>query len=247
VEIWEAGAKFTLFDNRFQLNLAAFTIEYNDKQEDIVKPGTDGQATLTVVQNASSATMEGIEMDFTWVIAEGLSLRGNVGLLDASFDDFMASSATGMVDLSGIALRRAPDMTAGLGLLFERQMAEGHFFVATLNYTWKDDYYISASTNGGDKTIPAAQGGAGFTDNPSLVDAFGIVDASINWETENWTISLFGKNLTDETYLMSFLDVGGNVVAAGANDSTPVYAPGAWSFGTANRPRYFGAEIQLKF
>ena len=247
VESWEAGAKFTLFDNRFQLNLAAFTIEYNDKQEDIVKPGTDGQATLTVVQNASSATMEGIEMDFTWVIAEGLSLRGNVGLLDASFDDFMASSATGMVDLSGIALRRAPDMTAGLGLLFERQMAEGHFFVATLNYTWKDDYYISASTNGGDKTIPVAQGGAGFTDNPSLVDAFGIVDASINWETENWTVSLFGKNLTDETYLMSFLDVGGNVVAAGANDPTPVYAPGAWSFGTANRPRYFGAEVQLKF
>ena len=247
VESWEAGAKFTLFDNRFQLNLAAFTIEYNDKQEDIVKPGTAGQATLTVVENASTATMEGVEMDFTWVIAEGLSLRGNVGLLDASFDDFMASSATGMVDLSGIALRRAPDMTAGLGLLFERQMAEGHFFVATLNYTWKDDYYISASTNGGDKTIPVSQGGAGFSNNPSLVEAFGIVDASINWETENWTISLFGKNLTDETYLMSFLDVGGNVVATGPSDPTPQYAPGGWSFGTANRPRYFGAEVQLKF
>lgn len=247
VKSWEAGAKFTMLDNRFQLNLAAFTIKYDDKQEDIVKPGTDGQATLTVVQNASSATMEGLEMDFTWVIAQGLSLRGNVGLLDASFDDFMTSSATGMVDLSGLGLRRAPDMTAGLGLLFERQMVEGHFFVATLNYTWKDDYYISASTNGGDKTIPVSQGGAGFSDNPSLVESFGIVDASINWETENWTISVFGKNLTDETYLMSFLDVGGNVVATGANDSTPIYAPGAWSFGTANRPRYFGAEIQIKF
>ena len=247
VESWEAGAKFTMFDNRFQLNLAAFTIEYNDKQEDIVKPGTDGQATLTVVQNASTAKMEGLEMDFIWVVTEGLSLRGNVGLLDASFDDFMASSATGMVDLSGIALRRAPDMTAGLGLLFERQMAEGHFFVATLNYTWKDDYYISASADGGDKTSPVAAGGAGYTNNPSLVEAFGLVDASINWETENWTISLFGKNLTDETYLMSFLDVGGNNVASGPNNTTPVYAPGAWSFGTPNRPRYFGAEIQLKF
>jgi len=247
VESWEAGAKFNMFDNRFQLNLAAFTIEYNDKQEDIVKPGTDGQATLTVVQNASTATMEGLEMDFIWVVTEGLSLRGNVGLLDASFDNFMASSATGMVDLSGIALRRAPDMTAGLGLLFERQMAEGHFFVATLNYTWKDDYYISASADGGDKTIPVAAGGAGYTNNPSLVEAFGLVDASINWETENWTISLFGKNLTDETYLMSFLDVGGNNVASGPNNTTPVYAPGAWSFGTPNRPRYFGAEIQLKF
>ena len=247
VKSWEAGAKFILFDNRVQLNVAAFSIKYDDKQEDIVKPGTDGQTTLTVVENASSATMEGFEMDFAWVITEGLSLRGNVGLLDASFDDFMASSATGMVDLSGIALRRAPDMTAGLGLLFEKQMVEGHWFVATLNYTWKDDYYISASTNGGDKTIPVAQGGAGYSDNPSLVDSFGLLDASINWESENWTVSLFGKNLTDETYLMSFLDVGGNVVAKGANDPTPTYAPGAWSFGTPNRPRYFGVEVQLKF
>jgi len=126
-------------------------------------------------------------------------------------------------------------------------MAEGHFFVATLNYTWKDDYYISASADGGDKTIPVAAGGAGYTNNPSLVEAFGLVDASINWETENWTISLFGKNLTDETYLMSFLDVGGNNVASGPNNTTPVYAPGAWAFGTPNRPRYFGVEVQLKF
>jgi iron complex outermembrane receptor protein len=247
VKSWEAGAKFTMFDNRFQLNLAAFTVKYEDKQEDIVKPGEDGQATLTVVQNASSATMEGLEMDFTWVLTEGLSLRGNVGLLDASYDDFLTSSATGTVDLSGVSLRRAPDMTAGLGMVFERQMAEGHWFVATVNYTWKDDYYISASADGGDKTIPAALGGAGYVDNPSKVDAFGLLDASINWETENFTISLFGKNLTDETYLMSFLDVGGNNVATSATDTTPVYAPGSWSFGTPNRPRYFGAEIQIKF
>ena len=240
VESWEIGAKFTMFDNRFQLNLAAFTVEYDDKQEDIVKPGEDGQATLTIVENASSAKMEGVEMDFTWVITEGLSLRGNVGLLDASYDEFMTSSATGMVDKSSIDLRRAPDMTAGLGLLFEREMAAGHFLVATLNYTYKDDYYISATANA-DHSV------AGYIDNPSKVDAFGLLDASINWETENWTISLFGKNLTDEVYLMSFLDVGANVVAAGPNNATPVYAPGLWSFGTPNRPRYFGAEVQLKF
>ena len=139
-------------------------------------------------------------MDFTWIITEGLSLRGNVGLLDASYDDFLTSSATGIVDKSSISLRRAPDMTAGLGMLFERQMAEGHWFVASVNYTWKDDYYISATANA-DHSV------AGYVDNPSKVDAFGLLDASINWETENFTVSLFGKNLTDETYLMSFLDV----------------------------------------
>ena len=28
---------------------------------------------------------------------------------------------------------------------------------------------------------------------------------------------------------------------------TPTYAPGLWTFGTMNRPRYFGAEVQYKF
>lgn len=240
VESWEIGGKLMFLDNRLQLNLAAFTVKYDDKQEDIVKPGTGGQTTLTVVENASSATIDGIELDFTWVIAAGLSLRGNIGLIDAKYDDFLVESATGIVDKSDIDLRRAPDMTAGLGALFERQLGNGHWFFATLNYTWKDDYYISATANA-DHSV------AGYVDNPSKVDSFGLLDASINYEAEHWTFSVFGKNLTNERYLMSFLDVGANVVAASATDVTPVYAPGLWSFGTPNRPRYFGAELQVKF
>ena len=216
VKSWEAGTKLTLMDNRFQINLAAFSLKYDDKQETIVKPGQDGQATLTVVENASSAKIEGLEMDFKWILLEGLSLSGNVGLLDASYDDYVVPSATGIVDQTSRALLRAPDMTAGLGVLFERQMGEGHWFVATLNYTWKDDYYISSTAN-----LDHSPGG--YIDNPSKVDALGILDASINWETERWTISLFGKNLTDETYLMH-LDVGANVVATSATNSAPTYA-----------------------
>lgn len=240
VEQWEVGVKSTLLDNTLQLNVTLFSIDYNDKQEDIVKPGTDGQATLTVVQNASTASIEGLEMDFTWIVAAGFSLRGNIGLLDAEFDSYLVESATGMVDLSGLDLRRAPEMTAGLGALWEHELSNGGFIIANLNYTWKDDYYISATAN-------LDHSPAGYTDNPSKVDSFGIVDASINYETEHWTFSVFGKNLTDEEYLMSFLDVGANGVATSATDSTAVYAPGAWSFGTPNRPRYFGAEVQYKF
>ena len=241
VEQWELGTKLTLLENTLQLNVSVFTIAYDDKQEDIVKPGTDGQTTLTIIENASSATIDGIEIDFNWYLAAGLSLRGNVGLLDASFDDFLADSATGLVDLSGIELRRAPEMTAGLTALWERQLSNGNFVIANLSYTWKDDYYVSATAN-----IDHTPGGyVGF--NPSKVDSFGIVDASINYETANWTFSVYGKNLTDEVYLMSFLDVGANNVATSATDRSPTYAPGLWSFGTPNRPRYFGAEVQFKF
>ncbi len=243
VEAWELGFKSSWMDNRVTLNGSIFDVSYDDKQEDIVKPGEDGQATLTVVENAATASINGVELELAWMIASGLSLRGNIGLLDAKFDEYLVSSATGTVDKSGIELRRAPDMTMGLGLLWEHELANGAFLVANMAYTWKDDYYISASTS-----VPKPNyGGGDESFNPSKVDAFGLLDASINYETENWTVSIFGKNLTDENYFMSFLDVGGNVVAAGPDDTTAVYAPGLWSFGTLNRPRYFGAEVRYKF
>ena len=66
-------------------------------------------------------------------------------------------------------------------------------------------------------------------------------------ETENWRLSLFGKNLGDEDYLLHFLDVAFSVKFSSASLSTPVYVPGLWSFGTVNRPRYFGVEFEAKF
>ena len=98
VESWEAAANLTLADNRFQVNLAVFSLKYDNKQETIFKPGTGGQTTLTVVQNASSAEIEGLEMDLKWVVAEGLTSSANVGLLDAGYDDYVVPSATGIFD-----------------------------------------------------------------------------------------------------------------------------------------------------
>ena len=238
---WELGTKLTMLENTLHLNFSVFTIAYDDKQEDIIKLGTDGQATVTIIENASSATINGVEFDFTWYLAEAFSVRGNVGFLDASFDDFLANSVTGVVDLSDIEMRRAPEMTAGLTALWERQLSNGNVVIANLSYAWKDDYYVSATANA-DHT---PGGYIGF--NPSKVDSFGIVDASINYETDHWTFSVFGKNLTDEVYLMSFLDDSANNIATSTTDPTPTYAPGLWSFGTPNRPRYFGAEVQFKF
>ncbi len=243
VESWEAGFKSSWMDNRLTLNGSIFEVDYENKQEDLVLPGAAGQATVTVVANAAKASITGLELEMAWMIAAGLSFRGNIGLLDASFDEYEISSVTGVVDKSSMELRRAPDMTMGMGLLWEHELPNGAFLVSNLTYTWKDDYYISASSN---IAKPNYNGGEERY-NPSKVEAFGLLDASINYETESWTISVFGKNLTDENYFMSFLDVSAQVVAAGPTDSSPTYLPGLWSFGTLNRPRYFGAEVRYKF
>ena len=74
-----------------------------------------------------------------------------------------------------------------------------------------------------------------------------MLDASINYETENWRLSVFGKNMTDESYFVHVLDVAAGYSATSATNPDPVYVPGLWTFGTINRPRYFGAEVQYKF
>ena len=240
VESFEFGIKTIWANNTFQFNASAFTVDYTDKQEDVVLPGTDGAVTLTIVQNAAAVSIDGLEIESLWIPTEGLTLTANLGILDANYDNYMVQDGAGnMVDKSGFDLRRAPEMTLALGALHEYALANGDFIVSSLNYRWKDDYCVQGNNF---KAIEAHYGA-----NPACNKAHGIIDASISYETENWRLSLFGKNLGDEDYLLHFLDVASSVNATSASDSTPVYVPGLWSFGTVNRPRYFGVEFEAKF
>ena len=196
--------------------------------------------TLTIVQNAAAVSIDGLEIETLWIPTQGLTLTANLGILDANYDNYMVQDGAGnMVDKSGFDLRRAPEMTLALGALHEYALTNGDFIVSSLNYRWKDDYCVQGNNF---KAIEAHYGA-----NPACNKAHGIIDASISYETENWRLSLFGKNLGDEDYLLHFLDVASSVNATSASDSTPVYVPGLWSFGTVNRPRYFGVEFEAKF
>ena len=240
VESIELGIKTIWANNTFQFNASAFTVDYTDKQEDVVLPGTDGAVTLTIVQNAAAVSIDGLEIETLWIPSEGLTLTANLGILDANYDNYMVQDGAGnMVDKSGFDLRRAPEMTLALGALHEYALTNGNFIVSSLNYRWKDDYCVQGNNF---KAIEAHYGA-----NPACNKAHGIIDASISYETENWRLSLFGKNLGDEDYLLHFLDVASSVNATSASDSSPVYVPGLWSFGTVNRPRYFGVEFEAKF
>ena len=239
VESIEFGFKTSWFGNTLQVNGAIFTTDYQDKQEDVVLPGTDGAVTLTLVQNAAGASMDGVEIETIWMPAAGLTLTANLGYLDASYDDYSVVGPDGnMVNKSGFDLRKAPELTYSVGANWEVPLGAEMFMVANVNYRWRDRYAVNASANGGPKH---------YSDDPLMQDSYGLLDASVNFETEHWRLSLFGKNLTDESYLYHVLDVAAGFSASSATDATPTYTPGLWTFGTMNRPRYFGAEIQYRF
>ena len=240
VESIEVGFKTILANNTLQINGAIFSVDYSDKQEDVILPGTDGAVTLTVVQNAASVSIDGLELETLWVPTPGLTLTANLGILDASYDSYnVVDGAGNSLDKSGLDLRRAPEMTLTLGALYEHALANGDYLVSSFNYRWKDDYCTSANNKG----IEANYNG----NNPACNEAFGLLDASLSYESENWRLSFYGKNLTDEVYTLYFLDVASFYSAAGPADPSPVYNAGLWSQGTINRPRNFGVELEFKF
>ena len=237
----ELGLKSQWLDNRLRFNAAVFHTKYTNKQEDVVFPDP-ALVTVTLVQNAASATLKGAEFELTAVPVQNLTVGLNLGLLDAKYDSWdVPGLSGGTVDKSGFKLRRAPKFTVGANLLYEQPLSNGHSLSYGANYSYKDKYYVVANTVSPYDVTPSGA----FNSNPGLVKSYGDLDATISYDAHSWKFSLWAKNLTDERHFLHVLDVGTNY-DAGPNNS-PVPVAGLFTFGTLSPPRTYGADVQFKF
>jgi iron complex outermembrane receptor protein len=237
----EIGTKTQWLDNKLRVNVSAFHTKYDNKQEDVVFPDPN-LVTVTLVQNAASATLNGAEFEITAIPVRGLTAGINVGVLDAKYDTWTVPGLSGgIVDKSGFKLRRAPKFTAAFNLLYEQNLAGGEVISYGANYAYKDDYYVNANTVSPYDVSP--QGG--FNSNPGHVKAYGDLDLSLSYDAHSWKITAWGKNMTDERHFLHVLDVGTNY-NAGPN-GTPEPVAGLFTFGTLSPPRTYGADVQFKF
>jgi len=206
----ELGLKSSWLDRRLQVNLALFFQDYKDKQENIIVP--DAGQTVTV--NASEASINGIEMELLALPAQGWTVALNMGTLDASYETFVADiSGDGIAtDNSNLVLRRTPELSWSLKTSYEWDMGPGTAS-AMFVYRYSDEFQTEF-----------------FNRSPGLVDAQGLLDAAIGYEHQNWTISLFGRNLTDER---------------GITQGYPL--PGFFSFASVRDPRILGLSVNYNW
>jgi len=191
VDNYELGIKSEWLDNRLRVNANVFYMEYDDKQEELQLPADNDTGQKTVVENASSATLQGVEIDIQAYVTENLSLRANVGYLDSEYDDFTYEGADGPVDLSDLDFRRAPDWTGTLDATYEWEMAGGDAWIRGA-YHYIGEHFVNV------------------TNSPELEnDDQHLVDASINFSKNSLTFSIFGRNLTDEDGYTHGYDVAG--------------------------------------
>ena len=195
VDNFEVGMKSEWLDGRLRLNASAFTMDYQDKQEEQSVPTSGGTGQQTQVVNASEATINGLEIDFSWLVTGNFTLEGNIGLLDAEYDKLR--DPTLGIDLSHVELRRAPDRTATISPVLTLPVGPG---TLTARAAWRyvDDMELT------------------FLNSPqSSVDAHSVLDASLSYSWDNFRFSVWGLNLTDDDSWTQAYDVGTSPVFAG--------------------------------
>ena len=212
VDNYELGFKTEWMDQRVRFNGAIFYMDYKDKQEEIGLPSEGDTGQRISVFNAADATMQGVELEVQAIVTEGLGLRANLGYLDSEYDEFTFFDGFQTVDNSGLDFRRAPEWTGSIDATYEWQMGRGKAW-ARGAYRYLGEHFIEQ------------------TNRPELEnDDQHIVDASVNYAINGVTLSLFGRNLTDEDGWAHGLNVSG-----------------LWAYASARAPRTWGVEVVYDF
>jgi iron complex outermembrane receptor protein len=196
VDNFEIGIKSDWFENRLRLNANVFYAEYKDLQRGVIRAANTSTGQETFTDNAAGAESKGIELTFSAIPVDGLTLFGNIGWLDIEYKDFLADlTGDGTVtDNSDLELVRAPewDLNVGFGYDFP-ETSLGLFNIgATFSYT--------------SEMLLTVPNDVGFDRQP-----LDTVDAQINWESTDrkYRLSLWGKNITENIERLGGTPVGG--------------------------------------
>jgi len=196
VDNFELGYRSEWAGRTLIFNATGFYMDYKDKQEEIqLASETSGTGQVTRVFNAATATIKGVEFELMWLVSEGFTLRANLGLLDAGYDEFLVNTGTAddpaFTDFSDLDFRRAPEVTASLVGNYEWQVGTGLMMIQA---GWR---YLGSHE-------------VDFANKPELHNGSqNLIDASINYYYKDWYFSAFGRNLAGEDGYQIGFDVAG--------------------------------------
>ncbi len=169
---YEAGIKTNWFDNTLVVNAALFWLQIDDKQV------RESAGTSMWIANADKAESKGFEITTRYRPIQGLDLFASLGYQDTSFKKWIAPDGTGTYDYRGKTLPYAPKYTYNAGIQYRHETG----FFGRIDMLGKTAFY---------------------TDSKNEYECGGnqIYNLRIGYETENWKVSLWSKNLFDSKYI----------------------------------------------
>lgn len=228
IDMIELGYKADLTDS-LRITSSLFVYSYKDLQ--VTKAASDSATVST--ENATDSDIKGLDVALTWTATDNLTLKINAEYLDTEYEDYETAGRApntvltgdptaigyGFVffNAKGQELLRSPELAVYVAVQYDSQLSiggrEGNLSL-NMNYAWKDDYIFDFEV---DPLVDVTQ------------DAHGILNSRATLTIDKVSVSVWGKNLTDEEY---FFD---KVVAASNNR------------GNYGHPRTFGVDFAYRF
>jgi iron complex outermembrane receptor protein len=217
---YEVGFKGNLSDT-FAVSTAAFYYDYSDLQVELAILDPISGIATNKLANASSANIFGLEVESQWRATEKLTILANVSYLDTEYTDdfFVSDNKTNTIrNANGNELNRSPNNKLNLAAYYLQPIDNGSILY-TGNYTQVAKQFVTV-----------------FNDDIETIDSYSQLNARISWtpNSEEYEISVYGSNLTDE---LSY-----------ANDyAVTGLADGVRRNGRPISPRIYGVEIAVFF
>lgn len=210
-DLWnyELGMRGNLMDGRLTSAITGFYLQRNDTQVRY-SDGVGGEFSFAE-ENGGDAYITGVEIESNLQVNDGLSLYSSIGVMTSSIEEYtLSKGGTG----GGRELAATPAYTWSLG---GRYQHESGFFSA-LDFTGRSEFFES-------------------NDHAEKRDGFFNVNASIGYAKDDWTVSLWAKNLLDEKYTQRVFNFG--------NDPDVGYATRRYE--SLAQPRQIGITVRREF
>ena len=213
VESMEFGLKTDLYDGKARANIAIFSYDY----ENLQFQATDPDPYRGGVANIPESEMTGVEVEFTGLISDELTLDMNLAFLDSEVSsDYMALDNVdayqyffGEEDLryglrkniNGNELAKTPEFTADITLTYETALKSGTQFTGIVQYVKRGEFQQRVNNN------PIVD----------AIDAYDILNLTANFDFvgDKWGLDFMILNATDEDGVNSSMTDVFGVAATG--------------------------------
>ncbi|VAW02465.1 TonB-dependent receptor [hydrothermal vent metagenome] len=180
---YEAGFKSTLADRRVRLNMAAFYNDYKNFQLSRFTANPDTGAFESVFDNAGKATIWGVEMEMTALLADNVTLDVNAGYLNSSYDELFGDFGVDVSDERKLV--NAPDFTSRASLRYDHELGNAGTLSLNGAISYRSKTYLTVSSS----EILAQ-------------DGYVLLEASLQFvsDDQHWNVILAGQNLTNRKF-----------------------------------------------
>lgn len=191
---YELGLKGEVTDT-FAMSVAVFNTEYDDLPYQVSTTAEGGFNTTNLVV---AQTSQGIEFESTWEVSDNFKIHSSLGYMDVDVDE-----KNGVKPVAPLT----PDITLSISPSYTFSLDNSAQINIRVDYSYRDDMFGEPSSDRGRHT---------------QIDSRELTNINVSYRpgSEDWTLSLYGRNIFDERYDNARLNTGDYVLQILSNDAS---------------------------